>query len=260
VGGAPLLGVGALVLLALLGLPRTVWGEDTRIARTAVAWAVVPLVILLPLMLLRPGLLRPRYLVFTLPAWAILGGLGLITIAELAVRAGARLRAGPRTGWAVGLLAGALVLALAAWSQVPSLQAVRAPAGHGEDARPVLALVSSGSDATLPMVMSGKTATIVLAAYRRDEERRLAGTRVQRTMGSIWPLLEPDAEVAAELHGAPRVLFLQRSNLDPCPRQKRERMPVFVRRCLPPSLSRLGYRVLRSSEPGRNWVVTLLGR
>jgi mannosyltransferase len=260
VSGPAMPGIGVLFVLALLGLSRARWGDDTRIARTAVAWALVPLMVLLPFALLRPGLLRVRYVVFTIPGWAILAGLGVLTLAELARRVSARLGAEPRAGRVAGLVAGSLVLALATWTQVPSLLEVRSPAGHGEDVRPVLAYTSTGSNAKLPIVTSGKTATIVFAAYRRHEEDRLVGTQVQRDRGTIWPLIEPDSRIAAELRHAPRVLFLQRSNLDPCPRQKRERASAFVHRCLPQSLSRMGYRVLSTKAPGRNWVVALLGR
>jgi mannosyltransferase len=258
--GRPWLGISAVLGLALVGLTGTVRGDDTTIARTAAAWAVVPLVVLLPPVLVHPALLRVRYLVFTLPGWAILAGLGLLTLAELARTASARLGAGPRAGWAAGLVVGALVLALATWTQVPSLREVRSPDGHGEDARPALALTTAGSNAGLPIVTSGKTATIVLAAYRRDEEGRLIGTRVQRDRGSIWPLIEPDGRIAAELRGASRVLLLQRSNLATCPRKPRERTSAFLRRCLPGSLSRIGYRVLSTRAPGRNWAVAVLGR
>ncbi len=260
VGEAPLLGFGLLALLVLVGLSRTGWGEDITIARTAVAWAVVPLVVVLPLSLVLPGLLRMRYLVFTLPGWAILAGLGLITVGELARTASARLGTEPQAGRAAGLVAGALVLTLTTWAQVPSLQAVRSPDGHSEDVRPVLALISAGSNAELPVLTSDRTATIVLAAYGFDESGRLVGTHVQRTSRRIWPLREPDSRVAAELRGAPRVLFLQRSTLAACSRKKDERTSVFVRRCLPKQLSDLGYRVLSTRAPGRNWAVAVLGR
>jgi mannosyltransferase len=258
--GPPVQGIGVLFVLAVLGLTRTLWGDDVWIARTAAAWAVVPLVVMLPLVVLRPGLLRVRYIVFTMPGWAILAGLGLLTLVGLAMRVSFRLGAGPRTGWAAGLVAGALVLALATWTQVPSLQAVRSSAGHGEDVRPVLAYASTGANAELPIVTSGKTATIVFAAYRHDQEGRLVGTQVQRDRWSIWPLIEPDRRIAAELRDAPRVLYLKRSNLDDCPRKKRERTTAYLRRCMPPSLSRMGYRVLSAKSPGRNWAVALLGR
>ena len=50
------------------------------IAQVAVAWAVVPLIVLLPVMLVRPNLLKFRYVLFVLPGWAILGGLALVLI------------------------------------------------------------------------------------------------------------------------------------------------------------------------------------
>lgn len=259
VGGQPLLGIGVLFGLALVGLSRTMSGGDTRIARTAAAWAVVPLLVLLPLVLARPGLLRVRYIIFTLPGWVILGGLGLLVVVELARTASAHLGAGARERRMAGVVAAGLVLILATWMQVPSLQAVRSSDGHGEDARPVFALTSLAPNATLPIVMSGTTAAIVLAAYRYEEDR-LVGASIQRNGRSIWPQVQSDRQVGAELRGARRVLFLQRWNLSACPRHGPERTSAYMRRCLPRSLSRLGYQVLSTRTPGRNWSVALLGR
>jgi hypothetical protein len=55
-----------------------------------VAWAVVPLVVMLPLVMLRPTLLRGRYLMFVVPAWAILGGLCIVIVMGLVRRGLAR--------------------------------------------------------------------------------------------------------------------------------------------------------------------------
>jgi mannosyltransferase len=112
--------VGLVVLaLALFSLPLR------RPIAVYTAWAVLPCLALVVVSLVVPMFL-PRYLVFTLPAWALLAGSAL-----------ARLR----THWAaVGLTA---ILALGAAAHV----GFRQPAGHeGEATRDAAAIVAQNAE------------------------------------------------------------------------------------------------------------------
>jgi hypothetical protein len=78
------LAITLTLALAAIGvtavLRRSSYG---RVARIAAAWAIVPILVLLPVIFARPNLLIGRYLIFVLPGWAILAGLGAVTVAQL---------------------------------------------------------------------------------------------------------------------------------------------------------------------------------
>ena len=74
--GGPLFGIGLLLVVAVIGLAQVFLPRYRFIARIAVIWALVPPLVLLPVITLRPNLIMARYLVFTIPGWAILAGLG----------------------------------------------------------------------------------------------------------------------------------------------------------------------------------------
>jgi uncharacterized membrane protein len=146
-GGVLALGLALASALAVC-VARAVRPRYQFIARLAVAWAVVPLAVLYPVVLLRPNLFKGRYIMFVLPGWAILGGLGIVILMDLVGRALARLatRTGPNGATLRGLLitaatygVGVLAVAAVVISQVDTLKDVRTPGGHGEDIRPALA-------------------------------------------------------------------------------------------------------------------------
>ena len=129
---------------------------------------------------------------------------------------------------------------------------VRGPAGHGEDIRPALAASRTGGRAGLPLVVAGR-AGVQLAAYGRADERRLLGTRANRTTRSIWP-----ASVAA---GDPStvVLLLRGAQEGTCG-WRRVVTPDDVNRCLPDSLRGKGYAVETAQPAGRRWTFAVLTR
>ena len=103
----------------------------------------MPLVVLFPLVLVRPNLLQARYTLFVLPGWAILGSLGIMILMDAVGRAlahpggrwgtGAPLRGSVVTAATYGV--GVMVIVGLAASQVDSLREIRALGGHGEDIR-----------------------------------------------------------------------------------------------------------------------------
>ena len=129
VAGVLAVGLGVAGALAV-GVARAARRRYRFIARLAAAWAVVPLAVLFPLVLVRPNLLQARYTMFVLPGWAILGGLGIMILMDAVGRAlarlggrwgtGAPLRGSVVTAATYGI--GVLVIAGVVVSQVDSLR------------------------------------------------------------------------------------------------------------------------------------------
>ncbi len=80
------LGIGPILVLAVLGMTRVFSDRYGFVARLALCWAALPPLVLLPAVFIRPNLLIGRYLLFVVPAWALLAGLGVATIAEVTRR------------------------------------------------------------------------------------------------------------------------------------------------------------------------------
>lgn len=264
----PLLAVGGILLLALVGLSQLNAARYWFVGRIAGCWAIVPLLVLLPVLAARPNLLVGRYFLFVVPAWAVLAGLGVVTICELAITAlgritggrasSARLAAAPATWTAV-----AIVLAVIAAGQLNDLQTVRGTSGHGDDVRPALAAADSGAYARLPILSNGPGA-MEIAAYRDADSDRLLGQHVQHRRRQVWPTADSADLLAERLRGQPQILLLLRAGPRPSCRVTPDR-PVdsYVRACMPAQLKALGYTV--ASVPTaltgrRNWTLAVLQR
>ncbi len=254
-------GVGAAVCVA--------WAAGSRyqfIARLAAAWAVVPIAVLLPVVLLRPNLLRTRYILFVLPGWAILGGLAIVILMDLLSRALARLarRTGPSR--APGLLitatsygVGVLVLVGFLASQLDTIRAVRTPAGHGEDIRPALAAANRAEYAQLPIVLSPPNNALEIAAYARSEEQRLVGVHLQRDLPTIWPQIDPPSKRKQYLRQHERVvLLLKGASTGACEWRPRRSAEIYVSRCLPSPLRDMPYQVEFAEAVGQEWTFAVL--
>ena len=252
---------GAVLLLAaaLVGLTRVRSRRYGPVARIAAAWALVPPVALVPLLWLRPNLMTHRYLIFVVPGWAVLAGLGLVTVAEI-VRRGARAAGAPRAGPALGRTVVVATLAVAAVLQAATLTALRGPAGHGEDIRAALAASRTDGRDRLPLVMSSRLAPVELAPYGPVDEARLLGVDLQRTRRTLWPVLDQDA-LEAGLREHPQVVLLLLDNRAPlCRWRPRGEVARYVTRCMPPVLREYGYRVVEAAPTGRRWTTALLAR
>ena len=266
-GGVLALGLGVGSALAVW----VAWAVRPRyqfIARLAVAWAVVPLAVLYPLVLLRPNLLQGRYIMFVLPGWAILGGLSIVILMDLVGRALARLagRTGPIDAPLRGLLitaatygVGILAVAAVVTSQVDTLQGVRTPAGHGEDIRPALAAANRTEYARLPIVVSPPNNALEIAAYARAEEHRLSGAHVQRDQLSIWPKVDPPSRRRHDLRQHVRVvLLLKATRTGDCRWSPRRPPATYVSRCLPRPFQEKAYQVESAEAGGREWTFAVL--
>jgi hypothetical protein len=253
-GTHPVLWMGALLPFSVLGLTRVTSPAYRFVARIAAAWALVPPAVLLPAVMVRPNLLLGRYLMFVVPAWAVLGGLGVATVFELLTRL-ARFRT------VAGLLTVAL-LGAAVWTQIPALVQVRWPGGHGEDIRPALAAANSSQYLHLPMYVFGRYGAVEIGAYDRRYERRMIGMLEQRTLRSIWPAADPVAVRSQQLRLAPELVLLMRTSSAKanCTDVTMERTSKDVVRCMPAPLRSRHYRVLSFRREGRNWTFALLRR
>jgi uncharacterized membrane protein len=253
----PLLGMGLILVLAAIGLSQ-VFGPDYRfVARLAAAWAIVPTLTLIPVVLLRPNLLIPRYLVFVVPGWALLCGLGVVTVVDLARRI--RPESAAFTAIVTVGLAGPILTALVL-SQIGPLNGVRTPGGHSEDIRPALAAADRSPYAGLPIYLSSGYSSLEFAPYDRADEARLVGQWMQRDQASIWPVVDP---AASQLWvGHPRLILLLRA---PSPARCRERRQLvdgstldYVTHCMPKPLKAMGYRVESAEEGGYRWTFAVL--
>src|SRR2546423_394463 len=172
-----------LIVLAMFSLPLR------RPTAMYTAWAVLPLLGLFAAGQVTP-LFLPRYLMFTLPAWALLAGVALGR-AHLAVA-----------------IAGVLAIAALA---VPAQIAVRAPDGHGEATRQ-MALTIAGQSQPGDAVVYGMTddggswvgrdsVNHYISADRRP--RVVLMTVSSRTSGNL--AAQECAEVARCLGDTPRI-------------------------------------------------------
>jgi len=181
------------VCLAVTGLSRWNHHRDADLTRIAACWVLVPWLIYLPAVLARPNLLIGRYLLFTLPGWAVLVVLGLLALGDAAF-SGAH---------PVVLCAASGLLAL---FQAPVLAEVREPDGHGQDVRAMATLLRQPRYADLPVVTTTATDLLQLVAYSPQAADRLG----VQAMGStnIWPTRLGRAEAQQHLAGAPSVLLV----------------------------------------------------
>jgi hypothetical protein len=265
-GGVLALGLGAAAVLAVC-VARAVHPRYQFIARLAVAWAVVPLAVLFPLVLLRPNLLQVRYIVFVLPGWAILGGLCIVILMDLMGRALARLAGGTGSnGESRGLLitaatysVGVLAVAGVVASQVDTLKGIRTPGGHGEDIRPALAAASRKEYAQLPIVFSPPRNALEIAPYARAEEHRLSGVHLRRDQPSIWPVVDPPARRKHHLRQHDRVvLLLKAARTGDCRSSALHASATHVSRCLPEPFQERAYQVESAEAVGREWTFAVL--
>ena len=221
--------VGLLVLvLASFSLPLR------RPAALYTAWAVVPCLALVLVSLGVPMFL-PRYLVFTLPAWALLAGTAL-----------ARLR----LPWAIVALCGLLALGATAHAEI------RQPDGHeGEGTRQAAAIVSALSEPGDGIVYAasepgGGWTTRDLVAHYVAADRRpddLLLTRPPRTDGQL--LAGECPEVSRCLGDAARLWVVRLDRLDD---------PLAGLGPEKETILRANYRVDRMWTPGELTVALLV--
>ena len=184
----------AVALLVLAGRP---WRDPGPLL---LAWAVLP-VLALGLLSLAVPLMLPRYLLFTLPAWALLAGLGLARVHP--VRAGA-------------VLLCTLLLAL------PAQLAVRTGAGHLDATRELAAVITAGYRPGDGIVYAEDDAAVGPGWEPRDaiahyvpadrRPRDLFALAPQRT--GHYLLAQESTDLAGRLGSTPRVWIVRLRAVD----------------------------------------------
>ncbi|GAB3257103.1 glycosyltransferase family 39 protein [Kineosporia babensis] len=250
----PLLGIGPVILLALIGLVQVRAGQYQFVARLAAGWALVPLVAMIPVLIVYPNLLLGRYVVFVLPAWAILAGLGVTFLADAVSRRVSQRQVVAATV-AVALILGTAVL------QFESLNKIRQSAGHGEDIRPALEIAQRPEYRKLGIVVSTRFGSVMVGAYDREQEDRLVSQRMQRDQNVIWPAAVPQKEAGRSLRGKQRVILLQRARPEEgCSQVVQPVTPAEIEYCKPPLLKRLNFQVEQIVSAEGGWVFAVMKR
>jgi hypothetical protein len=256
----PILGMGSVLLLAVVGLLRVNSEQYRFVARLAACWALIPVAVLLVVVWVHPNLLMGRYVLFVIPAWAILAGLGVVTLADLTRAAFARqpysasvLATAVSSVVALALIAGTAV------DQTSTQREIRTRSGHAEDIRPALALAIRPEYAQLPIMTSSRGAVLIGVYGRRSDEERLIAQRFQRKTSAIWPQARSTAESARSLRRKNRAILLQRASPRPlgC-LQLESSNATQIEHCMPSLLRRLGYRVERVEPAGVGWAFAII--
>lgn len=250
-GDPPVLLVGPVVLLGLVGLVQVRPGPSAFIARLAACWAFVPLVMMAPVMIIHPNLLVPRYALFVVPAWALLAGLGVMSIAESVAR----------TAYAdvlVATVAAALVAATAV-VQIGTLAQLRTPTGHTEDIRPAVAAVQRPEVSDLDIVVSSNRGSALVGVYGRKVEKRLLGQVVQRDGAAIWPNVVTAKTLRKALRRRDRVLLmLSSTSSGRCDQELGLPLEQLIENCRPAGLRRRHYHLERILSTGGSWTVAVM--
>ncbi len=250
--------VGALCLLGVVGALTVTRPRWRHVVTVLLAWLTVPTLLAVAAAVIHPNLLRSRYLIGSLPPLAGLAAVGVVVLAEAAGRvvrraAGASAQRLACAMVAVGLVGAALTL------EWPDQLQVRAPAGHGEDARGALAAALAASRASAqPVVVSDQNGAMVVTALAPD----LAGAGIlfgpDPSRRGVWPVARPASEVEAALSGHRTVVWLYRA-LIPGTDVTSTAMDL-VRDHVPPTLQRLHFTIRTARRPAPGWVLVVLAR
>jgi mannosyltransferase len=183
----------ALILSARAGRAglRAAWPR--RLIELCLPWLVLPAAILISVSFASP-VFTPRYVLYCLPALALLVGAGLVAACR-AVKTSAERQAGAGlspSGWLAGTTALVVIAVLGLRSQV----AVRSPGGHGDNIRHADHIIAAHREPGDAVIYLGNDARHFPAAYpyglaQLDEIARaktaaaagnLGGTVVPRTV------------------------------------------------------------------------------
>ena len=241
--GSPLLGTGAVLLLALVGVAQVRSRRHAFLARLAICWTVTPIAGLVVAVVDHPNLMIGRYVLFLVPGAAILAGLGVVTVMDLVHATAAR----PAVGRAGSVLTGAAAIALlfgVTLTQSATLTQMRAPWGHGNDPRPIMVTAARPENAHLPIVVSSDSLAIALMAYHPAQADRLITHRPQWNRRTIWALRVPPAQWGPALHGQDRVVvFLSSSARPGCQAIGTATTMATAENCLPSWVAESDYHV-----------------
>jgi mannosyltransferase len=222
--GSGLAGTAAsFVLIAALGVLGAVAGsagDGKRAARRRIIWLsapwlVVPTALLFGLCAVASAY-QPRYLVFCLPAVALLAGAGLAAVAGAGLAAAGNARralgnAGRAVLASAGWTAAVALLALLAVLGLPMQESLRHPGGHGDDIRAAAQILRAHARATDDVIYDDPgTRTDSFAypqAFARLHDISLA--RTPAAAGNLGGTQASPGVLASRLAHAARVWLIQ---------------------------------------------------
>lgn len=215
VGGFPArltgswLAVAAIAPLAVIGFRAA---PGSRLVRLCLPWMLLPGGLMIVTGIWSP-VYDPRYILFCVPALALLCGAGVVTFAQNAGhwwRLLAAIRPGVR--FAAAVLAAALL-------SLPSQLMYRAPGGHGDDIRLAARIVADHASPGDAVLYQPKWWRQVAAAYPYGfaELRDVALDVTPNQAGDFTGTQFGVAQVRSKLAGVPRVWLVEFQVFRPSP-------------------------------------------
>jgi 4-amino-4-deoxy-L-arabinose transferase-like glycosyltransferase len=241
-----------LVIALLPDRQRPLLGEYSALARIAMWWTFVPFVMNLLVGVVRPNLVRPRYLVPTLAPIAILTAIAILVLARLVAR-WVTARRPESTSQRPAIAAASVVVVLALVVQgvsvLPAQGRVHAPNGHNKRLGPLLRALDAAvaADPNVVIAISPGIGRALVHAVRPSLDAREPLMHFSDTDTSVWPVPNTTAQKAALVGDATSILWVKylsgASGATP---------PAA-----PPGLARLGFRVVASQHYQQFWVSRL---
>jgi hypothetical protein len=239
-----------IVSLAAVGAAHLL-RRDRALAIMALCWAAAAPVLLVLLAAAQPATLQRRYWLSSLPGWAILAGAGVVALARLAAR-----RWTPLAAHAVA----AVVVLVVAAVQLPTQLTIRGPGGHGDDIRPVVAIVQAPGYRRLPIAFGDFSGPLVATGYAPALAPRVLGWTVPASGPRIWAKHRPTRQVMRALRHSRRVLLVLRDpDVGTKPLSERA-LRELLRKHVPPAFRRSGFDRFRSLSQRSSWVLLLATR
>ncbi len=201
--------IGVLAVIGCLAGPGLRRGRLT-LATVALPWLVLPSAVLLAVSLAHPVYVE-RYVVFCLPALAVLAAAGLTWLAAASRRALAGRGLGPRRADILAVAAPAVLAVLIAGVLVGPQREIRQPGARADDLRAVAGVVAArerAGDAVLYLPRDAELVGVAYpAAFRRLRDIGLGRSAV--ASATLRGLPAPPDVVAARLRGVRRVWTVQ---------------------------------------------------
>jgi mannosyltransferase len=193
-----------LAVSALGGLARLRAGWPWRLTALCLPWLLVPPAVLIGLSFLTP-VFTTRYILYCLPALALLAGAGLTAACRpLKTMAQRQPQPGlPAAGWAVGAAALVAVAAFGFGSQLK----IRGPGGQGDNLRRADQIVAANRLPGDALIITGGSARHVPDAYPYGLAQLKPVSQAQNAVaaGNLNGTVAPPAVVRQRLAGVNRV-------------------------------------------------------
>lgn len=231
---------------------RPLLREYSPLAQIAAWWAFLPFVLNMAVGVVRPNLVRPRYLVPTLAPIAILTAIAILVLARLVAR-WVMARRHERTSVWPATAAASVVVALALVFQgvsvFPAQSRVRAPSGHNKRLGPLLRALDAAvaADPDVVIAVSPGIGRALVHAVRPALDAREPLMHFSDTDANVWPVPNTTAQKVAMVGDATTIVWVK--YLSGASGAK----PPTV----PPGLAKLGFRVVTSQHYQQFWVSRL---